>query len=86
MFDKHASKQVAKHFNFPNHFLAAYGSLRPFPTCRHFGKPQNSRTELYLSNRHSLSPRYQRTFFIQLALTNDRCSVSNFQVICWSNF
>ena len=20
MFDKHASKQVAKHFNFPNHF------------------------------------------------------------------
>ena len=21
MFDKHASKQVAKHFNFPNHFL-----------------------------------------------------------------
>ena len=32
---------------------ATYGSLRPFPTSRKHGKPQNSRIKIYFSNRHS---------------------------------
>ena len=31
----------------------------PFPTSRHFGKPQNTKRKIYLPNRHSKSPRYQ---------------------------
>ena len=41
-------------------FHTAYGSLRPFPTSRQFGKPPNSRTKINLSNRHLQSPRYKR--------------------------
>ena len=32
---------------------AAYGSLRPLPTSREHGMPQNSRTKIYFSNLHS---------------------------------
>ena len=50
--NKNASKPVARHFNLPNH-STTYGNLRPFPTSRKHGKPQNSRTKIYFSNRHS---------------------------------
>ena len=59
--DKNASKPVARHFNLSN-------SLRPFPTSSKHGKPRNSRTKIYFSNRQSYSSRYQRTLFIQLIL------------------
>ena len=44
--DKDASKPVARHFILPNH-----SKKRPFPTT--FGKPQTSRTKIYLRSRHS---------------------------------
>ena len=51
--DKNASKPIARHFNLPNHSMQ-HGSLRPLPTSRKHGKPQNSRTKLtYFSNWHS---------------------------------
>ena len=58
--DKNASKPVARHSK-PTH-----GSLRPLLTSRKNGKQQNSRTKIYVSNRHSQSSRYERTLFIQL--------------------
>ena len=33
-------------------FKTAYASLRPFLTCRQFGKPQNTRAKIYVPNRH----------------------------------
>ena len=50
--ENNASKPIAKHFNLPNH-SKQHDSLRPFPTSRKHGKPQNSRTKKYFSNRHS---------------------------------
>ena len=50
--DKDASKPVARHFNLPNHSKKTHGSLRPFPTSRYDGKPQESGTKIHLSNRH----------------------------------
>ena len=40
-------------FNLPNHSKKRYGCLPPFVTFRQFGKPQNTRTKIYLPNRHS---------------------------------
>ena len=40
--------------------------LRPFLTSKQFGEPQNTGTKIYLPNRHSSSPRYQRALSIQL--------------------
>ena len=51
--DKDASKPVAIHFNLPNHSKKHMAVLRSFPTSSHFGKPQNSRTKIYLPNQHS---------------------------------
>ena len=40
-------------FNLPNHSKKRYSCLPPFLTFRQFGKPQNTRTKIYLPNRHS---------------------------------
>ena len=50
--DKDASKPIARHFNLPNHPKKTHGYLRPFPTSRYDGKPQESRTKIHLPNRH----------------------------------
>ena len=72
---KDASKLVARHFNLPNHSKQpAYGSLRPLPTSRKRGKPQNSRTKIYFWNRHSST-------LIQLI-----CSAVLIQLICSAVF
>ena len=40
-------------FNLPNLSKKRYDCLSPFLTFRQFGKPQNTRTKIYLPNRHS---------------------------------
>ena len=51
--DRNASKPVARHLNLPNH------SMQHMAVCGlslhqgREGKPQNSRTKIYFSNRHS---------------------------------
>ena len=66
----------------PNQYLDTWIlliSLRPFPTSRQFGEPQNPRAKMFLSNRQSYSPRYQRAFFIQLIFSNSRHHISTWQ-------
>ena len=52
--DTDPSKPVARHSNLPNHskhHIAVFGLS---PTSRQFGKPKNSRINIYLPNRHPL--------------------------------
>ena len=63
--DKDVSKPVTRHFYLPNH------SKQHMTVCGlslHLGSSESRKTleQIYLSNRHSLSPRYQRALFIQL--------------------
>ena len=51
--DKDASKLAARHFNLPNRSKTTPRSLRPFPTSRQYRRSQNTRTKVYLPNRHS---------------------------------
>ena len=50
----------------PNRLLDNLISLITFPTSRQSEGLQNSRTKIYLSDRHFLSSQYQQTLFIQL--------------------
>ena len=50
----------------PNRLLDNLISLITFPTSRQSESLQNSRTKIYLSDRHFSSSQYQQTLFIQL--------------------
>ena len=68
----------------PNRLLDNLIYLISFPTSRLFEGLQNSRKEIYLSDRHFLSPQYQRTLFIQLIYS---CFlVTIFPLIAWLHF
>ena len=51
--DKDASKPVAKHFNLPNHSKLHMAVCGLFLHLGSLGKPQNTRTKLSPTNRHS---------------------------------
>ena len=40
--------------------------MRPFPTSGYHRQLQKPRAKIHFSNRHHLSPRHQRTLFVQL--------------------
>ena len=62
--DKDALKPVTRSLL---SFQAACGSLRPCPTSRQFGKPQNSGTKIFLSNRPSAF--YSTNFLLVFLVT-----------------
>ena len=67
-----------------NRLLDNLSSLISFPTSRLLEGLQNSRTEIYLSDRHFSFPQYQRTLFIQL--TYSCFLVTIFPPIAWLHF
>ena len=52
--DTDASKPVARYSNLPNHSKHHIAVFGVSPTSRQFGKPKNSRINIYLPNRHPL--------------------------------
>ena len=66
--DKNASKPAERHLNLPSHSKQHMGGLRPFPTSRKHGKPQNSRKKIIFQigtlNPHGINGCFSFNYFI----------------------